>query len=160
MVSSALCKQTISCVLICTVFFTFLVIDTLNCAFCQEASLQASLLDASDLAATSPPSELYLSVRNPLGSIENSPEIGATPLRATRVRRRLADNISFRESLKNDSADDKPTDNEKTPVRDHVIENDLECKKVDLMSGLRGGLERVAAGILGKLYLLYTREKL
>lgn len=137
-----------------------MVIDTLNCAFCQEASLQASLLDASDLAATSPPSELYLSVRNPLGSIENSPEIGATPLRATRVRRRLADNISFRESLKNDSADDKPTDNDKTPVRDHVIENDLECKKVDLMSGLRGGLERVAAGILGKLYLLYTREKL
>ncbi|XP_022711510.1 uncharacterized protein LOC111273810 isoform X1 [Varroa jacobsoni] len=126
-------------------------IDTLNCAFCQEASLQASLLDASDLAATSPPSELYLSVRNPLGSIENSPEIGATPLRATRVRRRLADNISFRESLKNDSADDKPTDNDKTPVRDHVIENDLECKKVDLMSGLRGGLERVAAGILAYL---------
>lgn len=163
-------RSTTSCIYLCVfcvINRTYFVIasvmlnakDALNCAFCQEASLQASLSDVSDLEATSPPSMLYLSVRNPLRAVENSPEMGVTPLRATRVRRRLTDNISFREALKNGIGEtNEEKDDEKTPVRNPASETEPECKATDLVSGLRDGLGRVAAGILGKCNSEFTSE--
>lgn len=129
--------------------------DTLNCAFCQEATLEAEQIsEVSDLAVTSPPSQLNFITRSSLNDFEHSQEQNITPLRATRVRRRLTDHANFqkpsRDQDENLHVEERSEENPE--VKNDVIpdEENIESNNSGFVVGLRNGFGKVAAGILGE----------